>query len=97
MTTTAPKPPAIVALEQAGCRTWQLTARNISHIDNEIDKLGVFAKGYFAAGDDGHLECIGLRIGERPGHVIAYYGDWIIRHWDDRFTVHPAPAEEAVA
>ncbi|WP_327307955.1 hypothetical protein OG730_34785 [Streptomyces sp. NBC_01298] len=84
-------PPAVLELEADGCRTWQLTPRNISRVDNDIDKLGVFAKGYWAAGDDGRLECVGLRIGERPGHVIAYYGDWIIRHPDGGFTVHPGP------
>ncbi|MCX5407471.1 hypothetical protein OHA37_26860 [Streptomyces sp. NBC_00335] len=89
-------PLAVLELEKEGCQTWQLTPRNISRVDNDIDKLGVFAKGYWAAGDDGRLECVGLRIGDRPGHVIAFYGDWIIRHPDGGFTVHAA-AEEASA
>lgn len=82
-----------IAPNPEGCRTWQLTPRNISRIDNEIDKYGTFAKGYWAAGETGRLECIGLRIGERPNHVIAFYGDWIIRHPDGRFTVHPVTTE----
>ncbi|MER7507029.1 hypothetical protein ABTX82_01570 [Streptomyces lavendulae] len=91
MTDTTPKPLEVTQLEKAGCRVWQLTLQNIGRVDNDIDKLGVFAKGYWAAGDDGRLECIGLRIGERPGHVIAFYGDWIIRHPDGHFTIHPGP------
>lgn len=85
-------PAEITALEQEGCRTWQLTPDSHGRIDHDIDQYGVFAKGYFAAGDDGRLECVGLRIGQRPGHVIAFYGDWIIRHPDGGFTVHKAPA-----
>jgi hypothetical protein len=89
-------PLAVLELEKEGCRTWHLTPRNISRVDDDIDKLGVFAKGYWAAGDDGRLECVGLRIGDRPGHVIAFFGDWIIRHPDGGFTVH-AGAEEVSA
>lgn len=90
---TAETPTEVLELEQAGCRTWHLTPSSYGLIDHDIDEYGVFAKAYTAAGDDGRLETIGLRIGSRPGHVIAFYGDWIIRHPDGGFTVHKAPAE----
>ncbi|MFD6968341.1 hypothetical protein [Streptomyces sp. NPDC059949] len=76
--------------EAAGCRTWQLTPDSHGRIDHEIDQLGVFAKGYWQD-VDGKLAVVGLRIGQRPDHVIAFYGDRIIRHPDGRFTVQPAP------
>lgn len=85
-------PEEITALQAVGCRTWQLTPDSLGFIDDEIDKLGVFAKGYWQE-VDGKLAVVGLRIGDRPGHVVAYFGDWIIRHPDGGFTVHPAPAE----
>ena len=93
MSETTAKPHDITQLEKAGCRTWQLTPQNISRVDNEIDRYRVFAKGYWASGDDGRLKCVGLRIGERPDHVIAFYGDWIIRHPAGHFTIRPG--EEA--
>jgi hypothetical protein len=81
----------LVALEAAGCRTWQLTSRSISRVAHEIDRLGAFTKGYWETVTS-KLTVVGLRIGHRPDHVVARFGDWIIRHPDGRFTVHPAPA-----
>lgn len=81
----------LVELEAAGCETWQLTPRDFSRIDAEIDRLGVYAKG-FTEYVDGKLTVVGLRVGEKPGHVVARFGDWIIRHPDGGFTVHKAPA-----
>lgn len=87
----------LVELEAAGCKTWELTPRSINRVAHEIDRLRpwVFTKGYWQT-VDGQLQVVGLRIGERPDHVVAFWGDWIIRHPDNRFTIHraPAPAEQ---
>ncbi|MYY79711.1 MULTISPECIES: hypothetical protein [unclassified Streptomyces] len=83
----------VVDLEASGCKTWQLTPRNIAGVDHEIDCYGTFAKQYTETDDDGRVVTIGLRIGEKPNHVVALYGDWIIRHPDGRFAVHAAPVE----
>lgn len=84
---------ALVELEAAGCKTWELTPRNIDRVADEIDRLRpwVFTKGYWQE-VDGKLQVVGLRIGERPNHVVAFWGDWIIRHPDRHFTIHKAPA-----
>jgi hypothetical protein len=86
----------VVALQAAGCTTWQLTPRDFNRIDDEIDRLRppVFAKGYWQE-VDGKLQVVGLRIGQYPDHVVAYWGDWIIRHPDGHFTVHKAPGDAA--
>ncbi|GGW15811.1 hypothetical protein GCM10018980_51440 [Streptomyces capoamus] len=86
----------LVELEAAGCKTWELTPRSFSRVANEIDRLRpwVFTKGYWQNVDD-KLQVVGLRIGERPNHVVAFFGDWIIRHLDGHFTVHKAPQPTA--
>jgi len=81
----------LVALEAAGCKTWHLYRRDLYEIDGELDDLGVFTKGYTET-VDGHLKLVGLRIGERPDHIVARFGDWIVRHPDGRWSVHAAPA-----
>ncbi|NUS78501.1 MAG: hypothetical protein HOV70_20205 [Streptomyces sp.] len=83
----------LVELEAAGCQTWELTPRSYLRIDRELDRLGVFAKQYTAM-VDGKVTTVGMRIGERPGHVVAYFGDWIIRHPDGTYTVHKAPEQQ---
>lgn len=83
----------LVELEAAGCKTWQLTERNIARIDNEIDGEGIYAKGYWQT-VNGELTIVGLRIGHRPGHIVARFGDWIIHHPDGKFTVHPSATPE---
>jgi hypothetical protein len=85
----------VVELEAVGCKTWQLTPRNLARVDHELDRLGVFTKQFTETDDDGHVVTIGLRIGAKPGHVVALFGDWIIRHPDGGFSVHKAPAERA--
>jgi hypothetical protein len=82
----------LVEAEATGCRTWELIPRNFSRIADEIDRLRpwVFTKGYRKYIDD-KLQVVGLRIGEYPDHIVAYFGDWIIRHPDGSFTVHKAP------
>jgi YD repeat-containing protein len=86
----------LVELEAAGCRTWELTPRSFARVAHEIDRLKpwVFTKGYWQT-VGGKLQVVGLRVGERPNHVVAFWGDWIIRHPDGHFTVHRAPAEAA--
>jgi hypothetical protein len=84
----------LVELEAAGCTIWQLTPRSYGEIDWRLDKLGVFAK-QFTEWIDGKVTTVGMRIGEKPGHVVARFGDWIVRHPDGGFTVHKAPAGEA--
>ncbi|NUP33012.1 MAG: hypothetical protein HOU01_14995 [Streptomycetaceae bacterium] len=80
----------LVEAEAAGCRTWEVTPRSISLVDYEIDKLGVYAKGYWQE-VDGKLTVVGLRVGTGETRVVAYFGDWLIRHPDGSFTVHKAP------
>ncbi len=82
---------AITDLEAAGCRTWQLTPRTLARIDDDIDQYGVYAKGYWEQ-VDGKLTVTGLRVGAGPDRVVAHFGDWIVRHPDGRWSVHPAPA-----
>lgn len=87
----------LVEAEAAGCTTWQLTPRSLARIDRQLDRLGAFTKQFTETDDDGHVVTIGLRIGEKPNHVVALFDDWIIRHPDGRFTVHKAPAALSAA
>ncbi len=87
----------LVELEAAGCKTWELTPRSFGRVVGEIDRMRpwVFTKGYWQT-VDGELQVVGLRVGQYPDHVVAYFGDWIVRHPDGGFTVHRAPASPAV-
>jgi hypothetical protein len=80
----------LLALEAEGCTVQQLTERSYARIDHELDRDGVFAKQFTEAVDD-KVTTVGMRIGVKPGHVVARFGDWIIRHPDGGFTVHKAP------
>jgi hypothetical protein len=85
----------VVEAETAGCRTWQLTPQSFLRVMDEIDRLRpwVFTKGYTrGVGPMQRLTTVGLRVGQRPDHVVAFWGDWIIRHPNGTFTVHKAPA-----
>ncbi|MFJ8006147.1 hypothetical protein [Streptomyces fagopyri] len=82
----------LVELEAAGCATFLLTLRSYGDIDRHLDQEGVFAKGYTRLAE-GRLKLIGIRIGERPNHTVARFGDWIIRHPDGHWTVHHTGAE----
>ncbi|MEU1273037.1 hypothetical protein [Streptomyces sp. NPDC005799] len=86
----------LVELEAAGCRTWRLTERSFSRVAHEIDQLRpwVFTKGYWQE-VDGKLQVVGLRVGQYPDHVVAFFGDTLVRHPDGTFSVHKAP--EAVS
>lgn len=81
----------LVELEAAGCRTWQVTPRSISRVDDELDRLDVYAKGYWQD-VDGKLQVVGLRVGTGETRVVAHFGDWLVMHRDGRFTVHKAVA-----
>lgn len=83
----------LVALEAAGCKTWRITERTISRVDDEVDRLGVFAKGYWQE-VDGKLQVVGLRVGQYPDHVVAYFGDWLVMDLEGQFTVRSAPVAE---
>ncbi|OKH91464.1 hypothetical protein [Streptomyces uncialis] len=85
----------VAEAERAGCRTWLLTPRTIARVDDDIDQLRVFAKGYWQPGPDGKNRVVGLRIGDGPDRVVARWGDWIIRHPDGRWSVHKAPTGAA--
>lgn len=78
--------------EAAGCKTWQLTPRNIAQIDDLVDHDGIYAKGYFET-VDGKTVCTGLRIGTGETRIVARYGDHVIRHPDGRWSVHKAPEQ----
>lgn len=80
----------VVALEQAGCTTWQVTPHSIRAVDDAVDAYNVFAKGYWQT-VDGKLTVVGLRVGTGNDRVVAFWGDWLIRHPDGRYTVHAAP------
>ncbi|MCY0959941.1 hypothetical protein [Streptomyces sp. H27-H5] len=82
----------LVTLEQAGCRTWQLTVRNIGGVDRALDSYGIFAKGYWQPDVDGKNRVVGLRIGDGLDRQVAYFEDWIIRHPDGRIDIHRKPA-----
>ncbi|MFC8272324.1 hypothetical protein ACFUJR_07230 [Streptomyces sp. NPDC057271] len=68
-----------------------LTEATYGRIDRWLDRIGVFAKGYWEY-VDGKLITTGLRIGEKPGHVVAKFGDTIIWHADGSFSVRKAEA-----
>lgn len=80
----------LVEAEAAGCRTWEITPRSIARVDDDLDRLDVYAKGYWQE-VDGKLAVVGLRVGTGETRVVAMYGDWLIRHPDGSFTVHKAP------
>lgn len=81
----------VVDWERAGARAWNLTPRNITTVDDVVDRDGIYAKGYWET-VDGELKVTGLRIGHDETRIVAKYGDWIIRHRDGTWAVHPRPA-----
>lgn len=82
---------ALVELEMAGCRTWHLLPRDIGRIDDALDRDGMYAKGYWQVVDGTNM-VVGLRIGTGESRLVARFGDWIVRHPDGRWSIHPAPA-----
>ncbi|WP_406078651.1 hypothetical protein OG337_28685 [[Kitasatospora] papulosa] len=53
-----------------------LTAASLPSVDAWLDRLNVFAKQY-RENVEGELIVTGLRVGERPNHVVARFGDAI--------------------
>ncbi|MYR30541.1 MULTISPECIES: hypothetical protein [unclassified Streptomyces] len=84
----------LVEAEAAGARTWQVTRRSIAEVDDDLDQLGVFAKGYWQF-VDGKNTVVGLRVGSGEARVVARWDDWLIRHPDGHFTVLAAPRAES--
>lgn len=66
------------------CR--RLFSTTLYAIDTWLDRLGVFTKQHFES-VAGELIITGLRIGHRPEHVVAKFGDIISRHYDGHHTV----------
>lgn len=66
-----------------------LTKENLNRFDDWLDKLGIYAKGYWED-VDGKLAVTGLRIGSGQDRVVAKFGDTIIRLADGSFTVRQA-------
>ncbi|WP_030506410.1 hypothetical protein [Microbispora rosea] len=63
-----------------------LTPENYVRTANAIDRDGVFTKDYTRCVGD-KLTVVGLRIGERPNHVVAFFGDTIVRHSAGMYSV----------
>lgn len=63
-----------------------LTPENYVRTANAIDRDGAFTKDYTRC-VDGKVTVVGLRIGERPNHVIAFFGDTIVRREDGSYDV----------
>jgi len=69
-----------------------LTVDNLNRFDDWLDKLGIFAKGYWE-NVDGKRAVTGLRIGsDYADRVVARFGDTIIRRADGSFIVRQAVA-----
>ncbi|MEV4909227.1 hypothetical protein AB0N46_31840 [Streptomyces albidoflavus] len=82
----------LVEAEAAGARTWHLTPRTIARVDDDLDRLDVFAKGYWQF-VDGKNTVVGLRVGTGETRVVVRWDEWLVMHRDGTFTVHGAPEE----
>ena len=64
-----------------------LTEKTLPAVDDWLDQVGVFAKGYWED-VDGKLTVTGLRIGsDYQDRIVAKFGDTIVRHTDGTHTV----------
>lgn len=61
-----------------------LTADTAPAVDAGLDSHDTFAKAYTRY-VDGKLTTVGWRIGEKPGHLVAYFGDTIVRRLDGSY------------
>ncbi|MEW1754148.1 hypothetical protein [Streptomyces angustmyceticus] len=78
---------------------WQLSRHNLNQIDDQIDRDGIYAKGYWQT-VDGNLQVVGLRIGTgetRQPRIVAKFGDFITRDANGTYSVRPATTEQAAA
>lgn len=76
---------------------WVLTRESYGVMEHALDQAGVFTKAYTEYDDGGRLVTVGMRIGEKPIHVVAMYGDALIRCPNGTFTVRPAEGGEGRA
>ncbi|MFJ8677173.1 hypothetical protein [Streptomyces sp. NPDC093589] len=73
---------------------WQLSRDNLNQIDDQLDRDGIYAKGYWET-VDGQLTVTGLRIGSSyADRLIAKFGDTVIRRTNGTYAVR-TPAEQA--
>lgn len=63
-----------------------LEPRNFGATADRLDRWGVFVKE-FTQDVNGKITVVGLRVGVRPDHVVAFYGDTIVRAADGGFEV----------
>lgn len=84
----------LVALEYAGCTTWQLTRRSIT--ETSFYRWKRYARPHREPAGDGTHALAGLVFNAGPGHedVTVRWGDWLVKHPDGHFTVHHAPAAQ---
>lgn len=68
----------------AACRL--LLSTTLYAVDTWLDNRNVFAK-QFTEQVEGELVVTGLRIGNRPNHIVAKFGDVIVRHYNGSHTV----------
>lgn len=89
---TDPSRPFIPEMHDDDCddttciRCQVLTPSNLYAVDTWLDKAGVFTK-QFREQVAGELVITGLRIGHRPNHVVAKFGNTIVRHVNGTHTV----------
>lgn len=60
--------------EDKGYRDYLLTEENVESIVSILDKRSIFTKPYTESREHG-LSFVGLRVGQRPDHVVAFWGD----------------------
>lgn len=63
-----------------------VTEKTIASVADKLDREGIFTKPYTADTSDG-LKTVGLRVGQRPDHVVAYFGDTLRRNAQGRISV----------
>lgn len=68
----------------AACRL--LLSTTLYSVDTWLDNRGVFAKQYREQ-VEGELVVTGLRIDDRPGRVVAKFGDVVVRHSNGTYSV----------
>jgi hypothetical protein len=66
-----------------------LTPQSYPLVDAELDRFDVFAKEFTQYVGD-KLTTVGMRIGERPDHVVTFFGDRILIRRNGTYAVQPA-------
>lgn len=70
-------------------QTWTLTPETYHEVDLATDADGVYAKGYTQS-VGGVLMTVGIRIGAKRGHQVAFWGDTVVRVSRGVWRVRPA-------